>query len=253
MLQVPTPRHSNFVTTTSPLIFSLRPLPSYEYGWQYLCCSWREWYGGRRYLRRSILLRRWWWYVGWWRSWSRTWRFYDPIPISSWSPSGGPHSKKFKHVRHLSKERENRIRRPFLLISPLPKFSLSVLFSRKCFYLLLLFISLPMNTTKIICWNYRGISMRDTSSRVFRLMRTHKLVVVCLVETRANSDRLDRFCRKMPKNWDWAAMLSNGFYGGIITFWHKSNGRVSPMVVSRRALHIIITNTSSNAFLISVI
>ncbi|XP_039123479.1 uncharacterized protein LOC120260105 [Dioscorea cayenensis subsp. rotundata] len=110
-----------------------------------------------------------------------------------------------------------------------------------------------MNTTKLICWNYRGISSRDTSSRVFRIIQSHKPAVVCLVETRADSDRLDRFCRKIPKTWDWAAVLANGFSGGIIVMWHKSIGRVSPIAVSRRALHIIITDNSSNAFLISVV
>lgn len=110
-----------------------------------------------------------------------------------------------------------------------------------------------MNSTKIICWNCRGVSARDTSSRVFRLIRSHKPVVVCLVETRANADRLDLFCRKVSKNWDWAAILSDGFSGGLIVLWHKSIGVVSPISVSKRALHIIISTNSSKTFLISAI
>ncbi|XP_039130894.1 uncharacterized protein LOC120267295 [Dioscorea cayenensis subsp. rotundata] len=72
-------------------------------------------------------------------------------------------------------------------------------------------------------------------------------------ETRANADRLARFCRKVSKHWDWAAILSDGFSGGIIVLWHKSVGVVTPVSVSKRALHIIITNNSSKTFLISVI
>lgn len=89
------------------------------------------------------------------------------------------------------------------------------------FFTLLVFL---MNSAKIICWNCRGISSRDTSSRVFRLIRTFKLVLVCLVETRADSGRVDRFCRKLPKHWEWAAILADGFSGGIIVLWYTGIG-----------------------------
>lgn len=91
-----------------------------------------------------------------------------------------------------------------------------------------------MITTKIICWNCSGISAGDTSSRVLRLIRTHKPVVVCLVETRANFDRVDRFYRKISKNWDWATILSDGFLGGIFVLWHRSIGIITPIAVSKR-------------------
>lgn len=110
-----------------------------------------------------------------------------------------------------------------------------------------------MIMTKIICWNCRGISSGDTSSRILRLIRTLKPAVICLVETRANEDRFIRFCRKVPKCWDCAAFLSDGFSGGIIVLWHKSIGTVTPVAVSRRALHIVISFDSSKTFLISMV
>lgn len=46
---------------------------------------------------------------------------------------------------------------------------------------------------------------------------------------------------KVPKCWDWAAVLSDGFFGCIIVLWHKSIGMVTPVALSRRALHIVIS------------
>lgn len=98
-----------------------------------------------------------------------------------------------------------------------------------------------MHYAKIICWNCRGISAIDTSSRVLCLIRKFNPIIVSLVETRANSDRVDRFCKKVPKHWEWAAILADGFSGGIFVLWNKAIGMVTPIAVSRRALHIIIS------------
>lgn len=110
-----------------------------------------------------------------------------------------------------------------------------------------------MNNPKIMCWNCKEISASKTSTRVIHLIRSHHPVVVCLVETRANSNRVDHFCSKIPQNWEWAALLANGFSGGIIVLWNKALGLVSPITVSRRALHLIISPYHSTNWIISVI
>lgn len=51
--------------------------------------------------------------------------------------------------------------------------------------------------TKFICWNCRGVSSRDTTSRVLHLMNKFRPTLICLVETRTNDDRLQRFCAKL--------------------------------------------------------
>lgn len=85
-------------------------------------------------------------------------------------------------------------------------------------YRISLFISFLMSTAKILFWNCRGISARDTYSTVLRLIKTLNPVLVCLVETQANSEHLDRFCNKIPWRWQWATILSDRFSGGIIVF-----------------------------------
>lgn len=79
----------------------------------------------------------------------------------------------------------------------------------------------------------KGISSRDTSARLFRLIKTIKPLLVCLVETRADSSRVDRFCKKLPRHWEWAAILADGFSGGIFVLWNPIIGKVTPLAFSR--------------------
>lgn len=110
-----------------------------------------------------------------------------------------------------------------------------------------------MNCAKFICWNYRGISARDTSARVFHLIKRFRPLIVCLVETRANSERVDRFCNKIPRHWEWAAILADGFLGGIIVLWNPIIGMVTHLAISRHALHLVVSTTMSKTFIISMI
>ncbi|XP_039130816.1 uncharacterized protein LOC120267185 [Dioscorea cayenensis subsp. rotundata] len=77
--------------------------------------------------------------------------------------------------------------------------------------------------------------------------------MICLTETRANDDRVNRFCRCLPVSWDWSAILADGFSGGILVAWRKVIGRVSPIAISRRALHMIISPNQFGNCIISVI
>lgn len=120
-------------------------------------------------------------------------------------------------------------------------------------YVISLFIIILMSTAKILCWNCRGISARDTYSRVFRLIRTLKQLLVCLVETRAKSERVDRFCNKIPRRLQWVVILSDGFSGGIIVIWNPIIGKVTANVSSCRALYLAATSQSSSSFIIYVI
>lgn len=73
-------------------------------------------------------------------------------------------------------------------------------------------------SAKIICWNCRGISARDTCSRILHFIRKDKPWIICLLETRANDDRVDRFCSKLPRCWEWAAILAEGYSGALLFY-----------------------------------
>lgn len=73
------------------------------------------------------------------------------------------------------------------------------------------------------------------------------------METRANKDRVNRFCAKLPHCWKWAPILADIFSGRIIVIWNSSIGLVSPIAVSRRALHLIISFDSSGSWIIFVV
>lgn len=90
-----------------------------------------------------------------------------------------------------------------------------------------------MLSNKICCWNCRGLSSRETLARIFRIIRQDKLSMICLVETRANSERIGKFCSRLSRDWDWAAILADGFSGGILVCWKKDIGLVTPIAFSR--------------------
>lgn len=95
--------------------------------------------------------------------------------------------------------------------------------------------------------------MRKTSNRVLNLAKKHNSSLVCLVESRADEVHLNRFGTLVPKSWDWAAILADGYSGGIITLWNSRIGHVTPIAASQRALHLIISLDSINHIIISVI
>lgn len=108
-------------------------------------------------------------------------------------------------------------------------------------------------SAKIICWNCRGISARDTCSRILHFIRKDKPWIICLLETRANHDRVDRFCSKLPRCWEWAAILAEGYSSGIIVLWNCRIGLATPVAVSRRALHLILSPVSSKVSILSFV
>lgn len=47
--------------------------------------------------------------------------------------------------------------------------------------------------------------------------------------------------------------MADGFSGDILEFWKKSIFQVTPIFVSREALHIVISSEASKNFIVSVI
>lgn len=107
--------------------------------------------------------------------------------------------------------------------------------------------------TKLVCWNCRGVSGRDTSARIKHMMKSINPIFFCIVETRANSARLDSFSAKLDRNWAWAAIEADGYSGGIIVTWQRDIGMVTPIVKSRYALHLVITNSKNESWILSTI
>lgn len=105
----------------------------------------------------------------------------------------------------------------------------------------------------ILCWNYRGISEWETSSRVIYIIKQHKSSLVYLIETRADDARLDRFCAYIPRSWDWASIIGEGYSGSIIALWNKNIGWVTPIAASCRALHLIISLDNVTHVVVSIV
>lgn len=104
-------------------------------------------------------------------------------------------------------------------------------------------MSMMIRTFNILCWNCRGISSGDTSTRLKRLIKKYSPTIAYL----------DHFCSKITHLWDWAAILAEGMSGGIIVLWRKDIGRVTPLAVTRKALYLIISSNPSSNHIVSVI
>lgn len=104
-----------------------------------------------------------------------------------------------------------------------------------------LFFSIFMNRSRILCWDCRGIAARVTSTGVMNFIRQLKPVMVCLVETRTNDAKVNHFSARLPRSWAWAGFLSDIYSGGILVLWNKILDYVTPIDVSRRALHLIVS------------
>ncbi|KAJ0981709.1 hypothetical protein J5N97_009964 [Dioscorea zingiberensis] len=77
--------------------------------------------------------------------------------------------------------------------------------------------------------------------------------MVCLVETRADKSRATRFCEKMSKFWEWAAIPAQGMSGGIIILWKQRIGMVTPITNSRFYLHLILSTEKPKHWVLTVI
>lgn len=86
----------------------------------------------------------------------------------------------------------------------------------------------------------QGIPNRDHVNFNFYMINQVNPGLFCLVETRANQERILRFCKELGNNWKWAGIQSHGFSGGIITFWHLYMGDVIPTSMSRYVFHLVI-------------
>lgn len=110
-----------------------------------------------------------------------------------------------------------------------------------------------MLISNILCWNCRGISNPNTRNRLWELIKKHKPHILCLVETRANEDRCSCFCKKLSKDWDWAAVPALGLSGGLLTFWKKGIGLVTPLAISRNVIHLIISSVGFDGWILSFV
>lgn len=105
---------------------------------------------------------------------------------------------------------------------------------------------------KVISWNCRGLSNSGTTARIHDFIKNSHPDFLCLVETKTNASRIYRFCAKLDRRWDWAAIPSVGFSGGIIVLWSRSIGLVTPIAVNRHALHLVISTCDHSWILTTV-
>lgn len=62
---------------------------------------------------------------------------------------------------------------------------------------------------KLASWNIRGIGTKDKQNEVRKLIIENKLSIFDVLETRAKGNYdVERICRKVFGNWNWANNMS---------------------------------------------
>ena len=110
-----------------------------------------------------------------------------------------------------------------------------------------------MNMLNIHCWNCMGVSRAETTNWIQNLLKKHNPYLVCLVESKAEASRVDRFYTKFARLWNWAAIAAEGYYGGIIVMWNRTIGNVTLIAKSRHALHLVITSPLLESWLFTTV
>lgn len=80
----------------------------------------------------------------------------------------------------------------------------------------------------------------------------HKPMFICLVETRANTDKVHQFCSRFTRGWEWVAITADGRSGGIIILWKKNLDIVTPIAKSKQVLHLALSTPSLNTLIVLV-
>lgn len=110
-----------------------------------------------------------------------------------------------------------------------------------------------MNPIKIFCWNCRGpVSNPSTLNRVKTFISYSSHLIICLFETKSDTDRIHRFCHRFAINWEWAAIPTLGLSGGIIILWNRNIGNVTLVVATRMSLNLVISQ-GGVSYILSVI
>lgn len=87
-----------------------------------------------------------------------------------------------------------------------------------------------------------GITNTNTFNRIQDLIKKHKPSMMCLMETTANANRVFRTCRRFSSVWEWTVIPTEGLSKGIIVVYHRSIGVVTPLAISRDAIHLVISS-----------
>lgn len=91
-----------------------------------------------------------------------------------------------------------------------------------------------------------------TQDRIHDAIRRLNPKLLCLVETKTDIVRTQRFCNTLSKHWDWVAIPSRGLSGGIIVLWRRDLGSVTPVANSHFVLHLVISSNNVH-WILSVI
>ena len=75
---------------------------------------------------------------------------------------------------------------------------------------------------KILSWNVRGVNDSEKRKVIKNLIRTNRVDLVCLQETKVQEMNVDMVCSlEVGRFLNWTALNAEGSVGGILLYWDK--------------------------------
>lgn len=94
---------------------------------------------------------------------------------------------------------------------------------------------------KIIAWNSRGSASKEIRSHLWQLISRHDLTIVCLMEIKANEDRMRGVQMSLGCDWGMAVNPDTGNAGGIRILWRLDRVHIKDAWVIDQALFGIVS------------
>lgn len=114
-------------------------------------------------------------------------------------------------------------------------------------------MNISSNSLEILRWNCRGLLNPGKVDRIKKHLMDLKPHILCLVETRADLDRVWKSCHKFAKLFEWATAPTHGWLGGIIILWAKTIGLVTLVSTCKFSFHLVISCIKPKHWIISIV
>lgn len=92
----------------------------------------------------------------------------------------------------------------------------------------------------------------QTVDHVHDIVNNMNLDFICLMKTKVTTFQIRFFYNKFKHQWDWATIPSTGLSGGTIVFLSKRVGKVTPVAISKKVLHLVISSSTKRWILSTV-
>lgn len=119
-------------------------------------------------------------------------------------------------------------------------------------YVLPLLPQILLNMIKVLIWNCRGAGSKKTIRHLCDVVKSHKILLVALLETRVSSSQSQAIFAKTALT-QITAVEANGYAGGIWLLWDHTEVVVDALAHHEQILTSIVTSPHGPPWCLSIV